>query len=50
MDLKGGAVAMSKVSRHSQETFILPVELWRTFRRADRRNFGTDESENVMNE
>ena len=22
MDLKGGAVAMSKVSRHSQETFI----------------------------
>ena len=50
MDLKGGTVAMSGVSRHSQETFILPVELWRTFRRTDRQSFGGEKFENAMNE
>jgi hypothetical protein len=31
MDLKGGAVAMSKVSRHSQETFIFACEIVENF-------------------
>ena len=41
---------MSGVSRHSQETFILPVELWKTFRRTDRQSFGGREFENAINE
>ena len=28
----------------------LPVELWKTFRRADRQSFGAEKSENAMNE
>ena len=50
MDLKGGAVAMSKVSCHSQETFIFACEIVETFRRADRQSFGAEKSENTMNE
>ena len=36
MDLKGGAVAMSTVPAILRKRSSSPVELWRTFRRADR--------------
>jgi hypothetical protein len=50
MDLKGGAVAMSRVSRHSQETFIFACGIVENFPSADRWSFGTEEIRNVMNE
>ena len=41
---------MSKVSRHSQETFIFACGIVEKFRRAGRQSFGAEQSENVMNE
>jgi hypothetical protein len=41
---------MSKVSRHSQETFIFACEIVENFRHAYRESFGAEKSENAMNE
>ena len=41
---------MSRVSHHSQETLIFPVELWKIFRRAGCQSFGAEKSKNAMNE
>ena len=41
---------MSKVSRHSQETFIFACGIVEDFRRADRQSFGAEKSKNAINE
>jgi hypothetical protein len=50
MDLKGGAVAMSGVSRHSQETFIFACGIVEKLSVAPTSDFRSGEIKNAMNE
>jgi hypothetical protein len=50
MDLKGGAVAMSGVSRHSQETFIFACGIVESFPSRRPSDFRSGEIKNAMNE
>src|SRR6266702_2187577 len=50
MDLKGGAVAMSRVSRHSQETFIFACGIVENFPSCRPSEFRSGEIQNAMNE
>ena len=50
MDLKGGAVVMSRVSRHSQETFIFACGIVENFPSCRPSEFRIREIQKLMNE